>query len=254
MGCSCGITSCIANGARSGRRSVGDASACAVKTERIRLGAMITPLARRRPWKVARETATLDLLSGGRVVFGAALGSPTRGGVRGVRRGGRRPATGGAAGRRRSRSSPGCGAASGSPTAASTSGSTRCGSSRSRRRRGSQSGSEATGRIAARSSARHGGTGSFRRRSGNELPSTRGRSGGARVHRRAAGGCDRSSRRRPFDVVIGGVTAAAGRRGSRDHPRVRGGGCDVVDGAIPPRAALAEEARRRVAAGPAAER
>lgn len=51
-------------------------AACAVRTERIRLGAMITPLARRRPWKVARETATLDVLSGGRVVFGAALGSP----------------------------------------------------------------------------------------------------------------------------------------------------------------------------------
>jgi alkanesulfonate monooxygenase SsuD/methylene tetrahydromethanopterin reductase-like flavin-dependent oxidoreductase (luciferase family) len=51
-------------------------AACAVKTERIKLGTMITPLARRRPWKVARETATLDLLSGGRVVLGVGLGSP----------------------------------------------------------------------------------------------------------------------------------------------------------------------------------
>jgi alkanesulfonate monooxygenase SsuD/methylene tetrahydromethanopterin reductase-like flavin-dependent oxidoreductase (luciferase family) len=51
-------------------------AACAVRTERIRLGTMITPLARRRPWKVARETATLDLLSGGRVVLGVGLGAP----------------------------------------------------------------------------------------------------------------------------------------------------------------------------------
>ena len=50
--------------------------ACAIRTERVRLGAMITPLARRRPWKVARETATLDVLSSGRAVFGVGLGSP----------------------------------------------------------------------------------------------------------------------------------------------------------------------------------
>ena len=50
--------------------------AIAVKTERVRLGALVTPLARRRPWKVARETATLDRLSNGRVVFGAGLGGP----------------------------------------------------------------------------------------------------------------------------------------------------------------------------------
>jgi alkanesulfonate monooxygenase SsuD/methylene tetrahydromethanopterin reductase-like flavin-dependent oxidoreductase (luciferase family) len=41
----------------------------------VRLGALVTPLARRRPQKVARETASLDLLSGGRLVFGAGLGS-----------------------------------------------------------------------------------------------------------------------------------------------------------------------------------
>ena len=35
----------------------------------------MTPLARRRPQKVARETASLDILSGGRLVFGAGLGS-----------------------------------------------------------------------------------------------------------------------------------------------------------------------------------
>jgi alkanesulfonate monooxygenase SsuD/methylene tetrahydromethanopterin reductase-like flavin-dependent oxidoreductase (luciferase family) len=51
-------------------------AACSERTERIRLGAMITPLSRRRPWKVARETATLDVLSNGRVIFGAGLGAP----------------------------------------------------------------------------------------------------------------------------------------------------------------------------------
>jgi alkanesulfonate monooxygenase SsuD/methylene tetrahydromethanopterin reductase-like flavin-dependent oxidoreductase (luciferase family) len=51
-------------------------AAAAARTRRIRLGAMVTPLPRRRPWKLAREVASLDLLSGGRVVFGAGLGSP----------------------------------------------------------------------------------------------------------------------------------------------------------------------------------
>ena len=50
--------------------------ACA--TERMRLGALVTPLPRRRPWKVAREATTLDRLSGGRLVFGAGLGSNRR--------------------------------------------------------------------------------------------------------------------------------------------------------------------------------
>jgi alkanesulfonate monooxygenase SsuD/methylene tetrahydromethanopterin reductase-like flavin-dependent oxidoreductase (luciferase family) len=47
----------------------------AAATERIRLGPMVTPLARRRPVKVARETATLDLLSRGRLTLGVGLGS-----------------------------------------------------------------------------------------------------------------------------------------------------------------------------------
>jgi alkanesulfonate monooxygenase SsuD/methylene tetrahydromethanopterin reductase-like flavin-dependent oxidoreductase (luciferase family) len=50
-------------------------TAIATSTERIRLGPMVTPLARRRPVKVARETATLDRLSQGRLTLGVGLGS-----------------------------------------------------------------------------------------------------------------------------------------------------------------------------------
>jgi len=50
-------------------------AAIAAATERIRVGPMITPLARRRPAKVARETATLDRLSDGRLTLGVGLGS-----------------------------------------------------------------------------------------------------------------------------------------------------------------------------------
>ena len=46
----------------------------ALRTDRIRLGTEVTPLARRRPWKLARETVTLDHLSGGRLVLGVGLG------------------------------------------------------------------------------------------------------------------------------------------------------------------------------------
>jgi alkanesulfonate monooxygenase SsuD/methylene tetrahydromethanopterin reductase-like flavin-dependent oxidoreductase (luciferase family) len=50
-------------------------AAMAAATERIRLGALVTPLHRRTPWKVARECASLDVLSEGRLVFGAGLGT-----------------------------------------------------------------------------------------------------------------------------------------------------------------------------------
>ena len=50
-------------------------TAIATATERVMLGPMVTPLARRRPAKVARETATLDRLSGGRLILGIGLGS-----------------------------------------------------------------------------------------------------------------------------------------------------------------------------------
>ena len=49
-------------------------AAVAGATTHLRIGAMITPLARRRPQKVARETVTLDHLSRGRLVVGVGLG------------------------------------------------------------------------------------------------------------------------------------------------------------------------------------
>jgi alkanesulfonate monooxygenase SsuD/methylene tetrahydromethanopterin reductase-like flavin-dependent oxidoreductase (luciferase family) len=50
-------------------------AAMAMTTERVRLGAIVTPPARRRPWKLARETMTLDRLSGGRLVLPVGLGA-----------------------------------------------------------------------------------------------------------------------------------------------------------------------------------
>jgi alkanesulfonate monooxygenase SsuD/methylene tetrahydromethanopterin reductase-like flavin-dependent oxidoreductase (luciferase family) len=49
-------------------------AALAVVTERIAIGTMITPVARRRPQKLARETVTLDQLSQGRLILGVGLG------------------------------------------------------------------------------------------------------------------------------------------------------------------------------------
>ena len=54
-------------------------AAIATATQTIRLGPMVTPLARRRPVKVARETTTLDRLSGGRLTLGVGLGSDRSG-------------------------------------------------------------------------------------------------------------------------------------------------------------------------------
>lgn len=51
-------------------------TAMAMNTERIKLGTTVTPIARRRPWKLARETATLDQLSDGRLILGVGLGEP----------------------------------------------------------------------------------------------------------------------------------------------------------------------------------
>lgn len=49
-------------------------SGIATRTNRISLGTWVTPVARRQPWQVARDLATLDRLSGGRVIFGVGLG------------------------------------------------------------------------------------------------------------------------------------------------------------------------------------
>lgn len=51
-------------------------TAAALATRQIRLGTAITPVARRRPSKLAREVTTLDRLTGGRMILGAGLGAP----------------------------------------------------------------------------------------------------------------------------------------------------------------------------------
>lgn len=62
-------------------RAIADAwvalSAIACATSTVRLGPLVTPLSRRRVHKVARETVTLDRLSGGRLTLGVGLGSDT---------------------------------------------------------------------------------------------------------------------------------------------------------------------------------
>jgi alkanesulfonate monooxygenase SsuD/methylene tetrahydromethanopterin reductase-like flavin-dependent oxidoreductase (luciferase family) len=50
-------------------------AAVAARTARIRIGVLVNVLARRRIGEVARESVTVDLLSGGRLVVGAGLGS-----------------------------------------------------------------------------------------------------------------------------------------------------------------------------------
>src|ERR1035441_2879974 len=62
------------------RRTIADPwvllTAAALATRKIRLGTMITPVARRRVSKLAREVTTLDRLTGGRMVLGVGLGAP----------------------------------------------------------------------------------------------------------------------------------------------------------------------------------
>jgi alkanesulfonate monooxygenase SsuD/methylene tetrahydromethanopterin reductase-like flavin-dependent oxidoreductase (luciferase family) len=50
-------------------------AAIAARTERLMIGPLVTPLPRRRPHQLARETVTLDRLSGGRLVLGVGVGS-----------------------------------------------------------------------------------------------------------------------------------------------------------------------------------
>ena len=47
----------------------------ATRSERIRIGTIITPVPRRRPWKLAREALTVDHLSNGRLILGVGLGA-----------------------------------------------------------------------------------------------------------------------------------------------------------------------------------
>jgi alkanesulfonate monooxygenase SsuD/methylene tetrahydromethanopterin reductase-like flavin-dependent oxidoreductase (luciferase family) len=53
-------------------------AAVAMNTQRMRIGTMITPIARRRPWKLARETVSVDRLSNGRLILGVGLGDPVQ--------------------------------------------------------------------------------------------------------------------------------------------------------------------------------
>ena len=50
-------------------------AAMAMQTERIRIGALVTPPSRRRPWKLARETMSVDRLSRGRLIVPVGLGT-----------------------------------------------------------------------------------------------------------------------------------------------------------------------------------
>jgi alkanesulfonate monooxygenase SsuD/methylene tetrahydromethanopterin reductase-like flavin-dependent oxidoreductase (luciferase family) len=54
-------------------------TAAAMRTERIRLGTLLSPLSCMRPWKLAIEAATLDHLSAGRVILSVGLGAPDTG-------------------------------------------------------------------------------------------------------------------------------------------------------------------------------
>jgi alkanesulfonate monooxygenase SsuD/methylene tetrahydromethanopterin reductase-like flavin-dependent oxidoreductase (luciferase family) len=51
----------------------------ATRTSTLRLGTMITPLPRRKPWELAGQVATVDRLSHGRVVLSVGLGAPDAG-------------------------------------------------------------------------------------------------------------------------------------------------------------------------------
>jgi alkanesulfonate monooxygenase SsuD/methylene tetrahydromethanopterin reductase-like flavin-dependent oxidoreductase (luciferase family) len=50
-------------------------AAMAMRTHRVRLGLVLTPPSRRRPWKLARETMSVDRLSGGRLILPVGLGA-----------------------------------------------------------------------------------------------------------------------------------------------------------------------------------
>ncbi len=54
-------------------------TAAAMRTERIRLGTLLSPVSRMRPWDLAGKAATLDNLSGGRVILSVGLGATDTG-------------------------------------------------------------------------------------------------------------------------------------------------------------------------------
>jgi alkanesulfonate monooxygenase SsuD/methylene tetrahydromethanopterin reductase-like flavin-dependent oxidoreductase (luciferase family) len=49
-------------------------AAIALKTQKLRIGTTVTPLPRRRPWKLAREAVSIDRLSNGRLILGVGIG------------------------------------------------------------------------------------------------------------------------------------------------------------------------------------
>jgi alkanesulfonate monooxygenase SsuD/methylene tetrahydromethanopterin reductase-like flavin-dependent oxidoreductase (luciferase family) len=51
-------------------------TAIAMRTTRLCFGTTVTPLSRRRPWVLARQSASLDQLSGGRLILSVGLGEP----------------------------------------------------------------------------------------------------------------------------------------------------------------------------------
>lgn len=53
-------------------------TAAAMRTSTIKLGTMLTPLPKRKPWEVASQSLTLDNLSGGRVILSVGLGAPEK--------------------------------------------------------------------------------------------------------------------------------------------------------------------------------
>ncbi|HEX6290969.1 MAG TPA: LLM class flavin-dependent oxidoreductase [Herpetosiphonaceae bacterium] len=56
-------------------------AAMAMRTERVKIGPMLTAISRRRPWKLARETMSVDHLSNGRLILSVGLGALDDGGL-----------------------------------------------------------------------------------------------------------------------------------------------------------------------------
>jgi alkanesulfonate monooxygenase SsuD/methylene tetrahydromethanopterin reductase-like flavin-dependent oxidoreductase (luciferase family) len=48
----------------------------ALSTSRMNIGPLLTPLPRRRPWKLSREAVAVDQLSNGRLILGVGIGDP----------------------------------------------------------------------------------------------------------------------------------------------------------------------------------